>query len=98
MPMLIEHIDAIARKKQRDVLYVRFHQPTSGEDLEEEDDDDVDGPSFFEDLDWEHLPRRQQIIDWLEAHDIGWRPCADFADESGMFPYMGRSTSTCRTL
>jgi len=25
MPMLVEHIDAIARKKQRDVLYLTFH-------------------------------------------------------------------------
>lgn len=29
MPMLIEHIDAIARKKGRDVLYVIFHQRLS---------------------------------------------------------------------
>lgn len=25
MPMLIEHIDAIARKKQRAVLFIAFH-------------------------------------------------------------------------
>lgn len=29
MPQLIEHIDAIARKKQRDVLYIEF-RPESG--------------------------------------------------------------------
>ena len=34
MPMLIEHIDAIVRKKQRDVLYVTFHP-------KKPDDDDV---------------------------------------------------------
>ena len=32
MPMLIEHIDAIARKKQRDVLYVTFHPPKSDDE------------------------------------------------------------------
>lgn len=35
MPMLIEHIDAIARQKQRGVLYVEFHplvlDPKAGE-------------------------------------------------------------------
>ena len=30
MPQLIEHIDAIARKKQRDVLIVEFHNKTTG--------------------------------------------------------------------
>ena len=36
MPMLIEHLDAIARQKQRDVLYVVFHHPASdNEDREE---------------------------------------------------------------
>ncbi len=30
MPMLIEHIDAIARKKQRTVLYVTFEPYQSG--------------------------------------------------------------------
>lgn len=33
MPMLIEHIDAIARKKGRNVLFLRFPQ--------EQDEDDV---------------------------------------------------------
>ena len=31
MPMLIEHIDAIARKKQRDVLYLTFHSKKSAD-------------------------------------------------------------------
>lgn len=87
MVMLIEHIDAIARKEQRDVLYVQFHQPTSDEDLKEEN---VDGLGFFDELDWEHLPRRRQIIGWLDAHGIGWRHCADFANENGIFPYLGQ--------
>ncbi len=32
MPQLIEHIDAIARQKQRDVLFLRFNDPSDSED------------------------------------------------------------------
>ena len=72
MPMLIDHIDAIARKKGRDVVFLDFPQ--------EENEDPFTG---F-DVDWDGLPIRKQIIAWLEQNQIAWRPCGDFADENMM--------------
>jgi hypothetical protein len=41
MPLVTEHIDAIARREERGVLYVEFHllalDPEAGEDLSERD-------------------------------------------------------------
>lgn len=74
MPYLIEHIDSIARRKQRDVLFVEFPQA-----------DDEDSPAFFNDrVDWDSLPVRQQIIAWLEQNHITWWRCAPYADEDSM--------------
>jgi len=83
MPMLVEHIDAIARRKQRDVLYVKFHPPVSA---------NKDDPEIFEphDLDWETLPIRRQIIDWLNAQGIDWKPCGHFANTCLMMGYRGQ--------
>lgn len=83
MPMLIEHIDAIARQKQRDVLFVAFHPPTSDSATAEE----ITGMT---DVDWKTLQVRQQIIDWLDAQGIGWKPCGHFANERLMMGYRGR--------
>jgi len=72
MPMLIEHIDAIARKKGRDVLFLDF--PTGL------------GDDPFEDfkVDWEDIPIRQQIITWLEQNQIEWSHCGYIANENMM--------------
>ena len=83
MPVRIEHIDAIARQKQRDVLYVVFHPPASGTP----DDEEILGS---DDFDWKTLPIRQQIIDWLAARGIGWNPCGHFANECLMMGYRGQ--------
>lgn len=83
MPMLIEHIDAIARQKQRDVLYVAFHPPASAMP-------DVEEIVGTDDFDWGKLPIRQQIIDWLEAQGIGCKPCGHFANEHLMMGYRGQ--------
>ena len=40
MPQLIKHIDAIARKKQRDVLSIRFHAPETVHEYDYEQDPD----------------------------------------------------------
>ena len=83
MPMVIEHIDAIARQKQRDVLFVAFHRSAPATvDVEEILDDSR--------LEWETLPVRQQIIDWLDAQGIGWAPCGHFADMGLMMGYQGQ--------
>lgn len=76
MPMLIKHIDAIGREKQRDVLFVVFKL----------DEDDEDHPW----LDWDNLPIRQHIIDWLEKHGICWAPCGEYANVNQMVSYMGQ--------
>lgn len=83
MPMVIEHIDAIARQKQRDVLFVAFHLPTLPT---------LDGKEILDHncLNWETLPIRQQIIDWLDAQGIGWARCGPFADTRLMTGYQGQ--------
>lgn len=83
MPMLIKHIDAIARQKQRDVLYVAFHPPESGTH-------DAEKVVGSDDFGWKTLPIRQQIIDWLDAQGIGWKPCGHFANERLMLGYRGQ--------
>jgi hypothetical protein len=73
MPELIEHIDAIARKKQRDVLNIRFY--TRDTDLIKYD--------HLSD------PERLRVIVWLEEHAIPWQPCGPVADEQCMSSYRG---------
>jgi len=75
MPAIIEHIDAIARKKQRDVLYVTFQPSTKW-----------DSPRY----DWETDPIRQTVTAWLTKHHVPWWHCAEFADENSMMSYMGQ--------
>lgn len=80
MPMLIKHIDAIARQKQRDVLYVTFHAQKSAEaDL-------FDAFSH----DWENDPVRETVCQWLTDHAITWQPCGFVADENLMRCYIGQ--------
>ena len=78
MPMLIEHIDAIARKKGRDVLFLDFPMGESDDPLE----------SF--NVDWDCLPIRKEIVEWLGAHEIEWSSCGHFANENMMCGYQGR--------
>ena len=91
MPLLLEHIDAIARQKQRGVLYVEFHplalDPEAGESLSAQD---VWAWKTMPDSAWQALPIRQQIIDWLDAQGIGWQPCGHFADVGLMLGYRGQ--------
>ncbi len=74
MPALIEHIDAIARREHRDVLYLDFHA-------------DAQGVRFP--VDWHRNPSRSQVISWLDERGIGWQECGEFADEGRMAPYVG---------
>lgn len=81
MPMLIEHIDAIARTKGRDVLCLEFPQ---------EDNDD---PFAMLDVDWDRLPIRLDVIEWLNQNQIEWCMCANFASENSMCGYGGMIVS-----
>ena len=91
MPLLLEHIDAIARQKQRGVLYVEFHplalDPEKGEDLSERD---IMAWKTMPDSAWQSLPIRQQLIDWLDAKGIGWRRCGHYAQVGLMMGYRGQ--------
>jgi hypothetical protein len=80
MPQLIDHIDAIARKKNRDVLYVTF-KPLCGSTEE---------VTWAECFDWENHPSRQAIIRWLDENDIAWKPCAEFANVNCILGYRGQ--------
>lgn len=86
MPLCLQYIDAIAREKQRDVLYVRFKP-----EEEEADDDDGHLPFPFDsNFDWENFPPRQQVIAWLDAHQISWQPSGDMPVPSCILPYLGQ--------
>lgn len=82
MPLLIRHIDAIARQEGHDVLFVAFYpgysSPVPGlETL---------GSSL---TDWETLPIRKQIIKWLDSQKFSWEPCGEWASENAMISYLG---------
>ncbi|SAL49376.1 hypothetical protein [Caballeronia concitans] len=74
MPRKIEYIDAIARRKQRDVLLLTFFDDPSGD------------PSPHE---WEEHPTRLAVVGWLDAHGYAWSPCGEVANERVMRSYRG---------
>lgn len=73
MPELIEYIDAIARKKQRDVLSIRF----------------VTRDTDFMEYDYYQDPERLRVISWMDEHGISWRPCGPVANENCIPSYRG---------
>ena len=75
MPGLIEHIDAIARRKQRAVLYLEFHPQPYAEWRKYRFEDDA---------------TRTAILEWLDAHGVPWARCGPFADPRVMAPYLGQ--------
>jgi hypothetical protein len=81
MVMLIEHIDAIGRRKRRDVLYLQFH-PLG-----------ADGPygrSKALDYNPDRDETRQAILAWLDAHHIPWSMCGSISDTRVMDSYRGQ--------
>jgi hypothetical protein len=74
MVQIIDHIDKIARIKQRDVLMIGFETPGKGFKRVWSQPDHV----------------RQKIIAWLDAHDIMWESCAWMAEENGWCSYQGQ--------
>lgn len=79
MSMLIEPIDALARQKGRDALFLDFPQ------------EGYEDPSDLLDVDWDSVPIRQQVIAWLSHNQIEWCICGGFADENVMaFGYYGQ--------
>jgi hypothetical protein len=91
MPQLIEHIDAIARKKQRDVLYITFTpKGTSLRDMFTEFVDVTEGREIQGSYEWEEDPIRQKICLWLDKNQISWESCGYFANEDMMISYEGQ--------
>lgn len=75
MPQLIEYIDAIARSKMRDVLYLEFHpQPASA----------------WRDYQFERDPVRMAVLAWLEQRGLDWAACGPMADPATMARYLGQ--------
>lgn len=75
MPALIEHIDAIARKKGREVLYLEFHpQPFAEWRAYRYEEDQV----------------RSAVLAWLDAHGVPWTRCGPYANPARMAPYLGQ--------
>ena len=75
MPQLVGPIDRIARQKQRDVLFITFH------------DDD----GFCSDFDWENCLIRQEVIDWLETNAIPYQQCFSMGSDGLLCcPYQGQ--------
>lgn len=77
MPLLIEHIDAIARQKQRGVLSVDFRPTTANI-----------GERFR--YDYEDDERRKALLAWLDQQGIAWCCCAHVASEHGFEAYAGQ--------
>jgi len=75
MPGLIEHIDAIARKKGRTVLYLEFHPQPFSEWRNYEFDADT---------------TRSAVLAWLDLHGVPWTRCGLFAKPRVMAPYLGQ--------
>lgn len=75
MPSIIPHIDAVARREQRTVLYIEFHpqeRPALRRYRYQED------------------AVRDRILDWLDRHNFAWHPCGDYADTRVMRPWYGQ--------
>ena len=79
MPMLIKHIDAIAREKQRDVLFLAFRSQQSAKE----------NSWNLWDYDEAQVPIRNEVCLWLTRHEIPWQPCGDIANENTMTGYLG---------
>lgn len=79
MPALIDHIDAIARQKGRAALYLEFHPQAAAErrDCHYRYDPTRD-------------PMRDQVLAWLDANGVPWRPCGPLANPSVMGSWRGQ--------
>ena len=80
MPVLIKHIDQIARIKNRTVLFVGFEQ--------EEGSSLLAAPNHTN-HNWKTDKNRIELIDWLNDNGIEWTMCGHFASESGWMSYQG---------
>ena len=85
MPMRINHIDKIARDKQRDVLFLIFH-----EDQERPGGSEEDIADFMKRYDYESDETRKMVLAWFESNGITAYPCGPFASGGLMGGYEGQ--------
>jgi len=78
MPQLIEHIDAIARQKQRDVLFIRFSDSV-------DQGGEIGSTTSYRD--WESSAVRLAVIEWIDKERIRWCRCGDVAATHSMGHY-----------
>lgn len=77
--MLIEHIDKIARDKQRDVIYIAFLE------------DPFTNPDEFEYAeDYPSSNVRENLLQWFRENGIRVVPCRPFAVEGEVESYQGQ--------
>lgn len=73
--ILVKHIDAIAREKQRAVLYLEFHPEERKLRSAYRFDQDV---------------ARDQLLTWLDSNEIVWQACGPVASVTRIEPYRGQ--------
>ncbi|MDL2358145.1 MAG: hypothetical protein QFF03_23080 [Pseudomonadota bacterium] len=73
--ILLQHIDAIARARQRAVLYLEFHPEERASAAAYRYERDV---------------ARDQLLTWLDTHGIIWQPCGPWANIRRMESYRGQ--------
>lgn len=83
MPQLIEHIDQIARRKQRTVLYLEFHPESMFKIIS---GDNEESESYI----YENDKVRDEIIANLDKLNIQWIECAHIASPGWMGAYVGQ--------
>jgi hypothetical protein len=90
MPLLIENIDVIARKKQRDVLWISFLE---SEDSLLSENNEQSATSFEHNINFKkrkiNQQSRERVIAWLDEHRIDWELTGPLANRNVMMPYQG---------
>ena len=84
MPMLIDHIDKIARDKRRGVVYIEFCKPP---DFNRRNFDEYRENLF---IDYESLEIRETLLQWFADNRIAVYRCGPFARAGRMERYRGQ--------
>ncbi len=84
MPMLIDHIDKIARDKRRGVVYIEFCKQL---DFNRRNSDEYRENLF---IDYENLEIRKTLLQWFADNRIAVCPCGPFARAGRMECYRGQ--------
>jgi len=88
MSRVLQTLDQIARKKQRDVMYITFHKKPESESANAIDSEE------FSSFDWQGCASRKEAISFLEEHQIPYQMCFDAQPTGGVLvlamPYKGQ--------